>query len=322
MRLVITGGAGFIGSNLVRLAVAQGSEVVVVDDLSTGSAENLAGLPARFCQASILDHETLAAALRGADSVIHLAALPSVPRSIRDPAASHAANATGTLMVLEACRRVSIAHVIVASSSSVYGMNPSSPKNERDWIRPLSPYAVSKLATEQYTLAYQQSFGLNTVAFRFFNVYGPGQSADHAYAAVIPVFLQALLAGHPIPLHGDGEQSRDFTYVDTVCQILLSAASKRLCHPEPINLAYGTNTSLIELIAVMETVTGLQSTIQDCPPRAGDVRHSRADNQTLLNLFPDIEPTSLESGVRKTAEWLHNRAGLRASEGRSLNERQ
>lgn len=310
MRLVITGGAGFIGSNLARLALSLTSEVVVVDDLSTGLLANLNDLPVEFHNISVLDREPLISALANADSVVHLAALPSVPRSIQDPGASHAANATGTLSVLEACRAAAVHHIVIASSSSVYGMNPASPKGEREWIRPMSPYAVSKLATEQYALAYQQSFGMSTTAFRFFNVYGPGQSASHAYAAVIPVFLQALLANEPIPLQGDGEQSRDFTYVDTVCDILLSAVARRFTHPEPINLAYGTNTSLNQLIQTMENVTGIQAQVRQCSPRVGDVRHSRADNRTLLGLFPDTDPTTLESGIRKTADWLKSVRGL------------
>ena len=213
MRLLITGGAGFIGSSLARMAVEQGDLVTVLDDLSTGRRENLRGLDIRFIEGSLLDDAATAAALQGVDSVTHLAALPSVPRSIKDPLSSHEANATGTLKLLEACRRAGVEHVTVASSSSVYGMNPALPKGEREWVRPMSPYAVSKLATEQYALAYQQSFGLRTLAFRFFNVYGPNQPADHAYAAVIPVFVDALLRGRPLPLQGDGSQSRDFTYV-------------------------------------------------------------------------------------------------------------
>lgn len=304
MRLLITGGAGFIGSNLARLVLAEDIAVTVIDNLVTGDAQNLAGLDVRFVQGSILDPEALAEALDGVDSVTHLAALPSVPRSITDPMASHAANATGTLTVLEHARSVGVGHVVVASSSSVYGMNPALPKGEREWVRPMSPYAVSKLATEQYALAYQQSFGMRSVAFRFFNVYGPGQAAGHAYAAVLPAFVDALLDDAPLVVHGDGTQSRDFTYVGTVCRVLLDAAVRRVSHDEPVNLAFGTNTTLNELIGVLEGVTGRTALADNVAPRPGDVKHSQADNAVLRSLFPDVQPVPLEQGVRETVEWF------------------
>ena len=228
MRVLITGGAGFIGSNLARAALAEGHEVVVLDDLSTGYAGNLDGLAVRFHEGSVNDRDVLDAALEDVDAVVHLAALGSVPRSILDPAATHHVNATGTLSVLEGARRADVRHVVMSSSSSVYGLNPALPKSEREWVRPLSPYAVSKLAGEQYVLAYQQSFGLETLAFRFFNVYGPRQMPGHTYAAVVPVFLDAMLRGRPVPVHGDGLQSRDFTYVGTVCGVLLDAVTRRV----------------------------------------------------------------------------------------------
>lgn len=243
MRLLITGGAGFVGSNLARLALTHGHEVAVIDDLSTGYEDNLHGLDLRFVRGSILNGELLADAIGGADSVVHLAALGSVPRSIIDPVATHAANATGTLAVLEAARAQGVSHVVAASSSSVYGLNPALPKSEREWVRPMSPYAVSKLATEQYPLAYQQSFGMSTLAFRFFNVYGPRQRAGHVYAAVIPTFIDALMRNEPLTVNGDGSHSRDFTFVGTVCRVLLETSERRLSHPEPVNLAFGTNTT-------------------------------------------------------------------------------
>ena len=229
MRVLITGGAGFIGMNLSRVLIDRGHQVVILDDLSTGFPENLDDLDVEFMRASILDTQALARASAGADSIVHLAALGSVPRSISNPFATHEANATGTLRVLEAAREVG-ARVISASSSSVYGSNPALPKSEREWVRPMSPYAVTKLATEQYTLAYQQSFGLDTLAFRFFNVYGPGQRAGHAYAAVIPIFIEALIRGEPLPINGDGSNSRDFTFVGTLCSVLLNAIEGR-CNP-------------------------------------------------------------------------------------------
>lgn len=304
MRLLITGGAGFIGSNLARLALARGHEVVVIDDLSTGCEENVQGVDVRFVRGSILDPESLADAMTGVDSVVHLAALGSVPRSIRDPMATHAANATGTLSVLEAARAAGVNHVVVASSSSVYGLNPALPKSEREWVRPMSPYAVTKLATEQYPLAYQQSYGMKTLAFRFFNVYGPRQMAGHVYAAVIPVFIDALMRQEVLPVNGDGSNSRDFTYVRTVCGVLLDASERQLSHPEPVNLAFGTNTTLLELVAKIEAASGMAAEVLHRDSRPGDVKHSQADNAVLRSLFPNVEPVSLEQGLSETVAWF------------------
>ena len=304
MFLLVTGGAGFIGSNLVRLAMDRGHDVRVIDDFSTGYRTNLEGLDIDVREASILDESALASAMHGVEAVVHLAALGSVPRSITDPARTHLVNATGTLRVLEAARASDVGHVSCASSSSVYGLNPELPKNERAWVRPLSPYAVSKLATEQYTLAYQQSFGMTTLAFRFFNVYGPRQMPGHAYAAVVPIFLSSLLAGQPLPIHGDGNQSRDFTNVRTVCDVLLRAAVGRVTHAEPVNLAFGTNTTIRELVNVMESITGRPAELAFQPPRAGDVRASQADNARLMELFADLVPVELQQGIGETAEWM------------------
>ncbi|NYJ75516.1 NAD-dependent epimerase/dehydratase family protein [Allobranchiibius huperziae] len=304
MRLLITGGAGFIGSNLVRLALASNHEVTVIDDLSTGNIANIEGLDVEFVEASILDSRALRHALAGVQSVVHLAALGSVPRSIKDPIATHVSNATGTLEVLNEARTLGVKHATVASSSSVYGMNPALPKSEREWVRPMSPYAVSKLATEQYALSFQQSYGMSTMAFRFFNVYGPRQMAGHVYAAVIPVFIDALLAQRPLFVNGDGSNSRDFTYVGTVCRVLLEASEKRLQHPEPVNLAFGTNTSLLELIDALEKKAGCKGDVRFREPRAGDVAHSQADNAVLQSLFPNITSTSLDEGIEETIAWF------------------
>ncbi|CAL8977901.1 UDP-N-acetylglucosamine 4-epimerase [Propionicimonas sp. T2.31MG-18] len=307
MKLLITGGAGFIGSNLARLAQDQDHEVVIIDDLSTGYRDNLDGLDVDLREASILDASALASALAGVDSVVHLAALGSVPRSIADPMATHHANATGTLAVLQGCHDAGVEHVVVASSSSVYGANPARPKHEREWVRPLSPYAVSKLATEQYALAFQQSFGLSTLAFRFFNVYGPGQRAGHAYAAVIPIFIDKALRGEPLPINGDGLTSRDFTFVGAVCETLLEATGRKVRHPEPVNLAFGTNTSLNELVEELSALLGHPLDVEHHPARPGDVLHSEADSTSLEALFPDIRPTPLRSGLSRTLEWFQER---------------
>lgn len=283
-----------------------------MDDLSTGYAGNLADdgrrLDVRFHERSVLDRGALGEAMAGVDSVVHLAALGSVPRSVQDPVSTHHANATGTLAVLEAARHAGVPHVVTSSSSSVYGLNPALPKREHDWVRPVSPYAVSKLAAEQYLLAYQESFGLETLAFRLFNVYGPRQMPGHAYAAVIPVFLDALLRGVPLPVHGDGEQSRDFTYVGAVCRALLDAVERRVSHPQPVNLAFGTTTTLTALIELLQDVTGLPAQVRHEPPRAGDVRASQADHTVLSSLFPDISAVPLEHGLAETLAWFKARS--------------
>jgi UDP-glucose 4-epimerase len=260
---------------------------------------------AEIVEGSILDEAILIRVLKGIDSVVHLGAIPSVPRSLIDPKASHNANATGTLYVLEAARKVGIEHVIVASSSSVYGANLVLPKGEFDWTRPMSPYAVSKQATEGYALAYQSCYGMQTLAFRFFNVYGPRQLPDHAYAAVIPRFLQSALKGHPVNIEGDGKQSRDFTFIDSLCEIMYSAIERRVTYPGPVNLAFGTRTSILELVDVIEDVVGSSVERNFVSPRPGDVHASQADPRVLLELFPHVEPTTLRVGLRATAEWLH-----------------
>lgn len=233
MKIVVTGGAGFIGSNLVRALAdtPQVTEVVAVDDLSTGLLENLIDLPVRLFTGTILDPDLLDEAVSGAAGVVHLGALGSVPRSIDDPLRSHHANATGTLSVLEAVRRHGVPHVVVASSSSVYGANPVLPRQETLRPMPVSPYAVSKLATEAYALAYAACYGIGVLPFRFFNVYGPRQAANHAYAAVVPRFVSAALEGRPLQVHGDGTQSRDFTYVGSVTDVIVDAVLRRVCSP-------------------------------------------------------------------------------------------
>ncbi|MFE3017087.1 NAD-dependent epimerase/dehydratase family protein [Streptomyces sp. NPDC059256] len=306
MKIVITGGAGFIGSNLARALVEQPkiTQIQVIDNLSTGSKENVAGLGIDFFEGDIQDADLLDQVFRGADAVAHLAALPSVPRSIRDPLASHQANATGTLQVLEAARRTGGLHVIAASSSSVYGANPRLPKHEDLATVPMSPYAVTKLATEAYLGAYHHSFDLPVLPFRFFNVYGPGQRADHAYAAVIPKWISAAFADRPVTVHGDGTQTRDFTYVGTVCRVLTEALLHRIVEPRPVNLAFGTRVALLDLIPEIETATGRVVHREHVPARIGDVAHSQADSSCLRALFPEVAPVTLEDGVSATVDWL------------------
>lgn len=308
MRVLITGGAGFIGSNLAREMTLAGHVVTVIDDLSTGHEENIRDLPVEFHHSSILDEAAIDNAVAGQDSIVHLAALGSVPRSIINPAATHEVNATGTLRVLESARRAGVNHVIVSGSSSVYGLNTAMPKSEREWVRPMSPYAVSKLAAEQYVLAHQTSYSMRTLAFRFFNVYGPGQRAGHAYAAVIPTFIDAALENKRLIVNGDGSNSRDFTYVGTVCRVLKDAVERKVSHPEPVNLAFGTNTSLLDLIEMLGLTTNTSPEVHFGPPRPGDVPHSQAANTTLRALFPDVVPVELQSGLEETTRWFQTLA--------------
>jgi UDP-glucose 4-epimerase len=306
VRVVVTGGAGFIGGNLVRalLARAEVDSVVVVDDLSTGAKDNLQDVDVTFLEGSVTDPEVLDTALAGADAVVHLAALPSVPRSIDDPLASHLANATGTLQVLEAARRAGGLHTVVASSSSVYGANPQMPKHEELRAEPLSPYGVTKLATEAYAGAYAYCYRLPVLPFRFFNVFGPLQPADHAYAAVVPAFVSAALARQPLTVHGDGQQTRDFTYVGTVSKVLADAVTRRVTSTGPVNLAFGGRVSLLELIAELESVLGHRVEVRHVDPRPGDVRASQADDSRLRALFPDVRPVPLRQGLEETVAWF------------------
>jgi UDP-glucose 4-epimerase len=227
-----------------------------------------------------------------------------VPRSIADPLASHEANATGTLRVLQAARSLEDPLVIVASSSSVYGANPALPKTEDLLAMPMSPYAVSKLAGEQYAMAFRQSYGLRSLAFRFFNVFGPLQAAGHAYAAVVPAFVSAALAGRPLTIHGDGMQTRDFTYVGTVCAVIAAAITGDVDADWPVNLAYGSRTDLLSLVALLEKLLGRELEVDFTASRPGDVSHSQADGSRLGALFPDIAAVPLETGLAATVDWM------------------
>ena len=305
-RLVVTGGAGFIGANLVRslTTLPWVEDVVILDDLSTGNVENLDGVPARLVEGSILDARLLERTFDRASAVVHLAAIPSVPRSVADPVRSHEANVTGTLRVLEAARRTGRPHVIVASSSSVYGANPQLPKREDMRPMPMSPYGASKLAAEGYVRAYAESYGLDVLPFRFFNVFGPLQPPTHDYAAVVPAFISAALQGRPLPVFGDGLQTRDFTFVETVVNTIVNAIARRISSSDPVNLAFGSRISVRELIAELEQVMQRGLPVEFHDPRPGDVRDSQADTTRLRMLFPDITPVALADGLRATTAWM------------------
>ena len=305
MKVLVTGGAGFIGANLVRaLSDGPDNDIVALDDLSFGFRSNLDGLDVAFIEGSILDEDLLATAMEGVFSVVHLAARSSVPRSIAHPMAAHEDNTTGTARVLEAARAQGDVQVIVASSSSVYGANDTLPKHEGLAARPVSPYAASKLATESYTLAWGHSYDMPVLALRFFNVFGPLQPPLHTYAAVIPAFLSAAIQDQPLPVHGDGTQCRDFTYVDTVVSVIVDAIQRRVSHLEPLNLAFGKKITLLEVIAELETIVERPLEVEFQPSRAGDVARSQADSSVLRGLFPDVEPADFAAGLRVTADWF------------------
>lgn len=278
--------------------------MVALDDLSSGFAANLDGVDATLVEGDLGDPGVLDGVLPGATAVVHLGARPSVPLSIEDPMASHTVNATGTLQVLEGMRRHHVGHVVVASSSSVYGVNPHLPKHEGLTPMPISPYAVSKLATESYAIAHAACFGFGALAFRFFNVFGPLQAAGHAYAAVVPAFVSAALAGEQVTVHGDGGQTRDFTYVGSVCEVITQAVIAGVTSPRPVNLAFGGRSSLLELLEVLEGILGHPVERHHTETRAGDVRDSQADQTNLRALFPGVVPVDLEDGLRRTVEWF------------------
>ncbi len=306
MKILVTGGAGFIGANLVRSLCSRPDveDVVVIDNLSFGFRSNIDDLNATFLEGSILDRRLVAEAMDGTSSVVHLAARSSVPRSIAHPMAAHEDNATGTAVILEAARSESDVQVIVASSSSVYGANETLPKHEGLAPRPVSPYAATKLATESYTLAWGHSYDMPVLALRLFNVFGPLQPPLHAYAAVIPAFLSAAMQNESLPVHGDGTQCRDFTYVDTVVAVICDAISRRVSHLEPVNLAFGQKITLLEVISELERILDRKLPIEFQPSRVGDVAQSQANASTLEQLFPNIAPSDFSEGLQATAQWF------------------
>jgi UDP-glucose 4-epimerase len=304
--VLVTGGAGFIGSHVCRSLRSNelGGRIVVLDDLSTGLESNLTGIDSiELHRGSILDEDLVSALVGEVDAVVHLAAIPAVARSLKNPRSSHDANATGTVIVLEAARQYG-RYVVVASSSSVYGRNVTLPTSEDHPTRPASPYAASKLAAESYTLSYARSCEMKVLALRFFNVFGPLQRAGHAYAAVIPAFIAAALDGKPLSVHGDGTQTRDFTYVGDVTAVILDALKRKTTPDTPINLAFSTNTSLLALIDELEGLFGFAVEREFGPPRGGDVHDSQADCSRLKSLFPSVVQTPLREGLKETVAWF------------------
>ena len=305
MRVLVTGGGGFIGSHLVERLVRDGHEVRVLDNFATGRRENLLGLDGEFelVEGDLQSYERAHAAVRGCEAVLHQAALPSVPRSIQDPLTSNASNVIGTLNVLLAARDSEVGRVVYASSSSVYGQNAELPKREDMATEPIAPYAVAKLAGEGYCRSFSSVYGIETVALRYFNVFGPRQDPLSQYAAVIPNFIGAFLGGDPPRVFGDGEQSRDFTYIDNVVDANLLAIDADGVAGETFNIACGERITLNRMLADLRQLSGreLEATYEE--PRPGDILHSLADISHAKGGLGYQPSVGFSDGLRRTYEY-------------------
>ena len=308
---LVTGGAGFIGSHIVERLVERGERVRVVDNLCTGKIERLTSVRSAidFVEADLADPQVCERAVDGVSYVLHQAAIPSVQRSIRDPLASHRANVTATLNLLESCRTAGVRRVVYAGSSSAYGNTAALPKQEDMAANPLSPYALQKFVGERYARMYHELFGLETVSLRYFNVFGPNQDPHSEYSAVIPKFITNLLSGETLTIFGDGEQSRDFTYVDNVVEANFLALTANGAAGKICNVGCGTRISLNQLVGILENILGLKAKVEYQPARLGDVRDSLADLGLAKSLLGYLPQVSIEAGLRKTIDWFRQRRG-------------
>jgi UDP-N-acetylglucosamine/UDP-N-acetylgalactosamine 4-epimerase len=305
--MLITGGAGFIGSNLIHSLVKAGQSVTILDDFSTGFRHNLEDVLDRITliEGSIEDRALVAEAVKSQTEVIHLAALGSVPRSFLDPSATHAVNATGFLNVLTASAKAGVKRFVYASSSSVYGDSPALPKREQDTGHVLSPYAATKAINEDYARTLGPRFGMSTVGLRFFNVFGARQSTLGAYAAVIPLFMKAAQKGEPLKIYGDGEQSRDFTYIDNVVKALTQAVDAPLPQGEAIacNIGCGDRITLNEVARLIVDIAKSNSDIVHMEERPGDIRHSLADISLAGDKIGYDPQISVREGLKLAYDW-------------------
>lgn len=309
VKYLVTGGAGFIGSHLAEELVRQGETVRVLDNLSTGAVENFADFRngIEFVQADLQDPQAVRNALRGIEVVFHQAALASVPRSVANPVETHEACVTGTVVLLDEARKAGVRRVVYAASSSAYGNSPIMPKQEGQHLEPASPYAAAKLAGELYMEAFARCYDIETVRLRYFNVFGPRQDPNSPYSAVIPLFVAALLKGERPKIFGDGEQSRDFTFIANVVRLNMLAASRPGVNGNVYNAACGSSITLIDLLQEICKLLGKPYDPEFCTPRAGDVKHSWADISAAERDLGYEVATDWREGLRRTVEWYVNR---------------
>jgi UDP-N-acetylglucosamine/UDP-N-acetyl-alpha-D-glucosaminouronate 4-epimerase len=307
---LVTGGAGFIGSNLTRALVRRGDTVTVLDNFATGREVNLAGIgdKIRLIRGDIRDPAAVDQAMAGCEYVLHQAALPSVPRSVEEPVESNDVNVGGTLVVLQAARKHKVKRLVFAASSSAYGETPTLPKFETMPPDPLSPYAASKVACEHYLRVYHACYGLESIALRYFNVFGPNQDPASQYAAVIPRFITAALEKRPATVFGDGGQSRDFCHIDNAIEANLLACTAKVATGQVLNVACGVRTTLLEVLDLVADITGNRVPPIHEPPRAGDVRHSLADIAAARAQLGYTASVSFRQGLERTIEWYRSRA--------------
>jgi UDP-glucose 4-epimerase len=305
MKALVTGGAGFIGSNLVDALVERGDDVRVLDNFSTGNRANLEGLETEVVEGELRSYERVHAAMRGIEVVSHLGALGSVLRSVQDPLTSSAVNVEGTLNVLLAARDEGVRRVIFSSSTSVYGLNRELPTVETTPPDPISPYGVAKLAAERYCISFSRVYdSFEAVVLRYFNVFGERQSPHSQYAAVVPLFATAISEGRPVQIHGDGEQSRDFTYVGNVVDATMRAGAAEGASGEAFNIAAGSPASVNRLADTIGSILGKPVEKQHLPPRAGDIRDSWADLTKAQRILGYTPAVALDDGLRRTVEFL------------------
>jgi UDP-glucose 4-epimerase len=305
VRVLVTGGAGFIGSNLVRGLLDRGDDVRVLDNFSTGQRRNLDGLDVEVVEGELRSYERVHNAVRGTEIVFHLGALGSVPRSVQDPLTSGAVNVEGTLNVMLAARDEGIRRVVFASSSSIYGNQPELPLHESMAPDPISPYGVAKLAAERYSVSFSRVYhSFEAVVLRYFNVFGPRQDPRSQYAAVVPLFITAIAAGQPVTIFDDGEQSRDFTYVDNVVQANLLAASADGANGRIFNVSAGAPVTVNELAETIGRLLGKPVERRYLPPRPGDLRDSWADVSESRRVLGYEPAVTLDEGLRRTAAFL------------------
>jgi UDP-glucose 4-epimerase len=305
--VLVTGIAGFIGSSIARALLEEGAQVRGIDNLSTGSLENIDSIRSRidFRKADVLDQDALRDACDGVDYVFHEAAIPSVPKSVDDPIGTNGPNLTGTLYVLEAARKAGVRRVLYAASSAAYGDSPELPKTEDMLPAPLSPYAVQKLAGEQYLASYYRVYGLETVSLRYFNIFGPRQDPSSQYSGVLARFISLMLAGQTPTIYGDGLTSRDFTYIDNVvsANLLAAKAPAAKVAGRVFNVATGQRTTLLEAFAEIKRITGYTGGVNHAPEREGDIKHSLADIQQARQAFGYKVEAGLAYGLEQTIEW-------------------